>query len=184
MQFYFRTWLDRSAKTAWLNSKQSQQHFMALDNFLLLRGCLEHSRTAETSAQKCSKWDNFNLKFSKILWVGAQPLPRPHLLESAFDLRYAPLRIGLPTSIFSNTPLPTARRMRQTARRIAVCGQGRLTPNYGWEINPQHLTRWGTLHLLRAEHEGTILYSSALCGLDTLMRLSESPQFIMRWLDK
>ena len=41
-----------------------------------LRGCLEHSRTAETSAQKCSKPD-INLKISKILWGGAQPIPRP-----------------------------------------------------------------------------------------------------------
>jgi len=57
--------------------EQSQWHFMALDNFMLLRGFLEHSRTAETSAQKCSKPDNFNLKSSKIFWGGAQPLPRP-----------------------------------------------------------------------------------------------------------
>jgi len=47
-------------------AEQSQQHFMALDNFMLLRVFLEHSRTAETSAQKCSKPDNFNLKMSKI----------------------------------------------------------------------------------------------------------------------
>ena len=46
--------------------EQSQQHFMALDNFMLLRVFLEHSRTAETSAQKCSKPNNFNLKMSKI----------------------------------------------------------------------------------------------------------------------
>jgi len=91
-------------------AEQSQQHFMALDNFMLLRVFLEHSRTAETSAQKCSKPDNFNLKMSKIFRGGEQPLPRPHPPRSRrpFDLRHAPLRI--PTSIFSNTPLPCTTR--------------------------------------------------------------------------
>ena len=82
-------------------AEQSQQHLMALDNFMLLRVFLEHSRTAETSAQKCSKPDIqrirgflkwyalykstfylltyllINLKISNILWGGAQPIPRP-----------------------------------------------------------------------------------------------------------
>ena len=37
------------------------------------------------------------------------------------------------------------------------CVQGRLTPNYGWEINPPRLKWWSTLHLVWAEHEGTML---------------------------
>jgi len=57
-------------------AEQSQQHFIALDNFMLLRECLEHSRTSETSVQKGSKLD-INLKISKIFWGGAQPIHRP-----------------------------------------------------------------------------------------------------------
>jgi len=48
---------------------------MALDNFMLLRGFLEHSRTAETSVQKCSKPDNFNLKVQKFSGEGHSPSP-------------------------------------------------------------------------------------------------------------
>jgi len=74
---------------------------------------------------------------------------------------------------------------RRTDSSPHCCGRaGSSNPNYGWKISPQHLTRWGTHHLLRAEHEGTILYSLALCGLDTIMRLSESPQLILSWLHK
>ena len=39
--------------------------------------------------------------------------------------------------------------------------QGRLTSlHYGWKINPPHVwhSPWGTLHLVWAEHEGTILH--------------------------
>ena len=35
---------------------------------------------------------------------------------------------------------------------------GASNPHPGWEINPPHLTRWSTLHLVWTEHEGTILF--------------------------
>jgi len=36
--------------------------------------------------------------------------------------------------------------------------QARLTPNLGWEINPPHLIRCSTLHLIWAEHADVILF--------------------------
>jgi len=49
--------------------------------------------------------------------------------------------------------------------------------HYGREINPPHLTRCSTLHLIWAKHAGAILLFD-LCGLDTLMQLPESPQLL------
>ena len=55
--------------------------------------------------------------------------------------------------------------------------QGRLTPHYGWEINPPHLTWWSTIHLIWAEHGGMILlfgpawfgYFNAVIRISTIL---------------
>ena len=49
---------------------------------------------------------------------------------------------GINYNVFSEGHATDRRTDRRTTRRIAVGRQGRLTPNYGWEINPPpHLTR-------------------------------------------
>ena len=59
---------------------------------------------------------------------------------------------------------------------IDLCIQGRLTPHYGWEINP-HIWHGEAHFSLFGPNMKAQSYSLALCSLDTLMRLSESPQY-------
>ena len=54
---------------------------------------------------------------------------------------------------------------------------GASNPHYGWEISPPHLTRKSTVHIVWAEHGGTILlfgpvwfgYSNAVVRISTIL---------------
>ena len=53
----------------------------------------------------------------------------------------------------------------------------RLTPHYGWEINPPHLTQWSKIHLVWAEHGDMILLFGPARFKSSIMQLSESPKY-------